>query len=97
MYFGDNGSHGSVENRGVPRSTKLGGHGVIRFNGGTVVALRKYLKRMVPDLLDYDKKCVQVNCIGKFARHCGSREDNPCKVAPPPLWRLVTLTSTLVR
>lgn len=47
MYFGDNGSHGSVENRGVPRSRKLGVNDAIRFNGGAVVALRKYLKRMV--------------------------------------------------
>lgn len=56
MYFGDNGSHRSVENRGVPRSRKLGGNDEIRFNGGTVVTLRKYLKRMVPGLLEYAEK-----------------------------------------
>lgn len=41
----------------MPRSRKPGGNGVIRFNGGTVLALRKYLKRMVPDLLlEYAEK-----------------------------------------
>lgn len=76
MYFGDNGSHGSVENRGVPRSRKLGGNDEIRFNGGTVVASRKYLKRMVPGLLEYAEK---VRCMPSLAAqnlHCGSREDD---------------------
>lgn len=57
MYFGDNSSHGSVENIEVPRSRKFGGNDVIRINGGTAINLRKYLKRMVPDLLEYAKKC----------------------------------------
>lgn len=56
MYFGDNGSQGTVENRGVPRSRKLVGNDVIRFHAGTVVALRTFLKRMVPDLLEYAEK-----------------------------------------
>lgn len=40
----------------MPRSRKLGADGVVRFNGGTVIALRKYLKRTVPDLLEYAEK-----------------------------------------
>lgn len=86
MYFRDNSSHGSVENRGVPRSRKLGGNDEIRFNGGTVVALRKYLKRMVPGLLEYAEKvrCMpslaaqNLLCVEalQFERHCGSREDD---------------------